>query len=332
MPLDDIADRSEQRGNVAALHPGAPARIEHRLQLLGDEGNVGAAPEHRRHHPGQPQRPGVMLHVLGVDEHLERTPLSVLLDIVDRDVDRVRAFRPFELVGRAVKLVGARLQHLLPLRPVGFANAQYRAGDRVRPIGRQAFAAEVIALDIDVGEILEADVLWAIHGLRDRAVDQRLRGGLHGQMVGGGQGLGADEQIRRRRCVAFDFPPHPNRIILDLLFTLAAVRLPDLAGVGISEHRLDPRADVARQQRRGPGRRNRGKATVAKPVLGDQGPRFLVERLEIRPLEHRFVVKRERALLGGELCRCPIGFPLDRPQPLPGQSYGLAASIGDAAE
>jgi cation transport regulator ChaC len=40
------ADRGQQRGHIAAAHPLAAARIEHRLQLLDHEGDVAAAAEH----------------------------------------------------------------------------------------------------------------------------------------------------------------------------------------------------------------------------------------------------------------------------------------------
>src|SRR3546814_2494130 len=56
--LDDTADRRQQRRHVAALHPGAAARIEHGLQLLDHEGDVAAAAEHRGDHARQRQRTG----------------------------------------------------------------------------------------------------------------------------------------------------------------------------------------------------------------------------------------------------------------------------------
>src|SRR5690606_23941010 len=49
--LDYAADGRQQRGDVAAVHPAATARIEHRLELFGDEADVAAAPKHRRDHP-----------------------------------------------------------------------------------------------------------------------------------------------------------------------------------------------------------------------------------------------------------------------------------------
>src|SRR5580658_8302623 len=42
MALDDVADRGEQRGHIAPLHPGAAARVEHRFQFLDDEAHITA--------------------------------------------------------------------------------------------------------------------------------------------------------------------------------------------------------------------------------------------------------------------------------------------------
>ncbi len=75
----------------------------------------------------------------------------------------------------------------------------------------------MIAFDVDVRERLETDVLGAVDGLGDGAVDQRLRGCLHGQMIGGRQRLGANEQFGRGRDVALGLAPDAHRIILDLL-------------------------------------------------------------------------------------------------------------------
>src|SRR6056297_1166080 len=68
MGLDHAADRREDRGDVLAAHPGAAARVEHRLEFLDHEGHVPAATKHRRDHPGKRDGPGEMLHVLGVYE------------------------------------------------------------------------------------------------------------------------------------------------------------------------------------------------------------------------------------------------------------------------
>ncbi|MCY1180260.1 hypothetical protein D9M73_206920 [compost metagenome] len=101
MAFDDVPDRRVQRRHVAALHPGAAARIEHRLEFLRDEGHIGGAPEYRRDHPREPDAPRIMLGVLRVDEDLERATDAAGFDIVDRHIDCVCALGPFELVGRA---------------------------------------------------------------------------------------------------------------------------------------------------------------------------------------------------------------------------------------
>ena len=114
MALDHLADRGQQRGHVAPAHPLAAARIEHRLQLLDHEGDIAAAPEHGADHARQRHRPGVMLHVLRVDEDLERPPAPVLLDVVDGDVEGVVEIGPAHLVGVAGQLAGTveRLGHV----------------------------------------------------------------------------------------------------------------------------------------------------------------------------------------------------------------------------
>src|SRR6056297_41972 len=104
--LEDSPDRRKDRWDVLALHPRAAARIEHRFQLLDHETHIAAAPEHRRDHPRQRHGPGEMLHVLRVDEHLEGPPVPVQHDIVHRDIDRMVAVGPFQLVGRPLKLRG----------------------------------------------------------------------------------------------------------------------------------------------------------------------------------------------------------------------------------
>ena len=104
--LDHAANRRKDRGHVLALDPGTAARVEHGLQLLDHEGHVAATPEHRRDHPGQRHGPGEMLHVLGVDEHLEGPSVAADDEVVDGDIDRVLAVGPFQLVGRALKFGG----------------------------------------------------------------------------------------------------------------------------------------------------------------------------------------------------------------------------------
>ena len=88
---------ASKRGDVAPLHPVPATRVEHALELLHHERHVAATAEHRADHPGQRHRPGIVFHVLGIDEHLERPAPAVLDDVVDGQVDRVVAVRPFQL-------------------------------------------------------------------------------------------------------------------------------------------------------------------------------------------------------------------------------------------
>ena len=84
----------------------AAARIEHRLQLLDHEGNIAGAPEHGADHAGQSHGPGIVFHVLGVDENFEGAFAAILDDVVDGHIDGVLAFRPFQLVGVAFESLG----------------------------------------------------------------------------------------------------------------------------------------------------------------------------------------------------------------------------------
>ena len=67
-------------------------------------------------------------------------------------------------------------------------------------------------------------------------------------------------------------------MILDLFLARRAIGVPDLARVGISEDRLDPRRDIPGQKRGRPGRSDRSQATVAQAMLGDQRACLVVER------------------------------------------------------
>src|SRR3954453_14521152 len=113
MLLDDIADRGQQTWDVASLHPAPAFRIEYRLEFLGDERNVPTASEYGTDHSRQGDRPGVVLEVLRVDEDLERPPPPVAHDVVDRDVECMRACWPLDLVGDALerRVAFKRLRH-----------------------------------------------------------------------------------------------------------------------------------------------------------------------------------------------------------------------------
>lgn len=104
--FEHIADRGEQRGHVTPVHPRAAPRVEHRLEFLGHEADVPVAAQDGRDHAGQPDRPGIVLHILGVDEHVEWPTPIVLDQVIDRDVDRVRAVRSFDLLGRPIQQFG----------------------------------------------------------------------------------------------------------------------------------------------------------------------------------------------------------------------------------
>jgi len=75
--------------------------IEHGLELLHHEGDVAAAAEDGRDHARQRHGPGVVLHVLRVDEDFERPPPSAFDDVVDGDVEGVLGVGPAQLVGEA---------------------------------------------------------------------------------------------------------------------------------------------------------------------------------------------------------------------------------------
>src|SRR5438477_377144 len=127
--LDHVANRGEQRGDVFAFHPCAAARVEHRLHLLDDKGDIAAAAEHGADHAGQRHGPGEMLHVLRVDEDLERAAAAILNDVVQRDVERVLAVGPAYLVGLPGQGLRPRqrLRHVNdPARLVGIGRAPRR--------------------------------------------------------------------------------------------------------------------------------------------------------------------------------------------------------------
>ena len=101
-------------GTYLPAHPRAAARVEDGLQFLDHEADIAAAPEHRRDHPGQRHGPGEMLHVLGIDEDLERAPLPADDDIVDGDVDRVVGLRAISACrsGPPARPAGPAVRHI----------------------------------------------------------------------------------------------------------------------------------------------------------------------------------------------------------------------------
>ena len=365
--LDDIANRGEQRGHVFAFHPGAAARIEYRLHLLDDKGHIAAAAEHGADHAGQRHGPGEMLHVLRVDEDLERAAAAILDDVVQGDVEGVLAVRPADLVGLAGKRLGARqrLRHVNdPARLVGIGRAPRRrrrrqwqfalarrrlaerrlgwtlrtrfqngAGDLVRPVGRAALAAERIGLGVDIFEALKRDVGRHVDRLRDRAVDIALDGRLHDDVVLGRQGLRVDEVIGQR-C---GFAPEPAEgavgVIGDLFLAATAIRHQHVAGVAEAEHRLETGGDVVGEQRNRAGRRDRGQERVADAVFGDRIADIGIEGGDGLAGEVFVAVEqREGALLGREIGRSEIGGMLDRAQPFLGLGDRRGRTIAQPAQ
>ncbi|MPL67195.1 hypothetical protein SDC9_12885 [bioreactor metagenome] len=331
------ADRRENRGDVLPRHPSAAARVEHRLQLLDDKADVTAAPEHRRDHPRQRHGPGVMLHVFRIDEHLERAPVAALHDVIHRDVDRVFARRPFQLVGRALERRGAverlgQIDHLGA--PVGVGrllrglrHTQHRAGHVVRPVGGAALAAGFEGFHVDVLELLEGNVLGAVDRLRDRGVDPFLRRRLHPHMVERGEGLGVDEIVGQCR-IALQVAPHLHGIIDDLLLGARAVLLQHLALVGIGEDRLDARADIARIKRDRPGGRDRGQQRVADTMGPDRRAHILVHLQHVAGGEVFLgVEERKGAFLLRNLDRGEIARPGDLVHPALGLRRRLVRAI-----
>ena len=125
-------------------------------------------------------------------------------------------------------------------------------------------------------------------------------------MVHRGQRLGVDEVVGQF-CVSELLAPGLHGVVDDLLLGARAILLEHLASVGIGKHRLDPRRHVARVERDGAGRRDRGQQRVADAVLGDRVAHILVHLHHVAGGEVLLgVEERERALLlresdGGEI-------------------------------
>ncbi len=109
MALQHRTDLGHDRRHVdAALLQVAAARIEHRLKLLYEEGAVATLAEHRRHDAGQRHDPLEVVHVLRIDEYLERPALlvrgaGVEHNVVHGDVKGMLEQRRLDLVGHADK-------------------------------------------------------------------------------------------------------------------------------------------------------------------------------------------------------------------------------------
>ena len=99
MGFQNAANRRQNRGDIFALDPGAAARIKHGLQLFHHERHIAPAPEHGGNHPRQRHRPCKMLHVFRIDEHFKRAPVTIHHHIIHREINRMLAIGPFQLIG-----------------------------------------------------------------------------------------------------------------------------------------------------------------------------------------------------------------------------------------
>ncbi|MNN47599.1 hypothetical protein D3C81_1620270 [compost metagenome] len=130
--LQHGADLGDDRRHVhAALLQVAAARVEHRLELLDQEGAVAALAQHRGHDAGEGDDPLEVVHVLRVDEDLEGPALlvgraGVEHHVVDGHVQRVLEQRRLDLVGRADQHLRT-LQRLVHLHH-GSRRGSFRTG------------------------------------------------------------------------------------------------------------------------------------------------------------------------------------------------------------
>ena len=172
----------------------AATRVEHRLQFFYHERDFAAAAEHGRDHARQRHRPGIVLGILGIDEHLERTGAALVVDdVVQGDVDGMVAFRPAQLVGLAIQVLGPVQRFEQPGHRPGVAQVlghdgghrffqrqfrfrravggvpvlelQHRAGDVVGPVRGATLAAQVEGLGVDVLEAVEGNACRAGDGV-----------------------------------------------------------------------------------------------------------------------------------------------------------------------
>src|ERR1039457_2245779 len=85
--LDHVTQLGDGGGHE--FSPGLPiaaARIEHRLELVDQEGGIAALAKYRRNDPRQCDDPLEMIEILRIDEHLERTALFMRSALVQHDV------------------------------------------------------------------------------------------------------------------------------------------------------------------------------------------------------------------------------------------------------
>ena len=285
-----------------------------------------------------------MLHVLGVDEHFERATMAGDHHIIDGDIKRMLGARPFHLVGMAFQRGRAfqgfgEINHLTALRlrrgfgrglVAGLADRQNRACHIIRAVGRAAFAALVPSGHIDLFEGVKGNVLGAVDGLGNAAVDPFLRRCLHPHMVQRWQGLGVDKVIGQGR-VTLQLAPQAHGVIDHLFLGARSVLLQHLAGIGIGKDWLDPRRNVPSIERNRPRRRDRGQQRVANPVGFNGCAHIGVHLHHIARGEIALGIKqREGALFFGQINRGQIRRPRNRMHPFFGLRCRLGAAIAQA--
>ncbi len=201
-----------------------------------------------------------MLHVLRVDEDLERASLAADDRVVERDVHRMRARRPFQLVGDprqrfrpTQRLLGGHAEGVRRRRVLSFWRGRWRrtlcrqdrACDGVRSICCAALAALIIGQPVHGLEFFKGDVLGHVDRLRDRAVDVFLRRRLHGDMRVGLQCLGVHEIRWELGVSAKLLTIQRHGVVNDLLAALTAIWQTHLARVAVGEDRFDSGGDIA---------------------------------------------------------------------------------------
>ncbi len=167
MLLDDVAELGDDRGHELATRlPVATARVEDGFQFLNEERHVAALTEHGRDDAGQRYDPLVVINVLRIDEHLERTALFVLGtlvedDVVDGNVHRVIRYRSFDLVCRTDQYLGA-LDLLGQAHDLATMRGRQLGGRRRSGNGGRRFGARLqnsvfgdLAIDLDGSHCLK---------------------------------------------------------------------------------------------------------------------------------------------------------------------------------
>ncbi len=188
-------------------------------------------------------------------------------------------------------------------------------------------------LEVDVLEGGEGNILRAVDGLGDGAVDVGLQRRLHQKVLAGRKVTGLDERVGQGCRGAELAAKERVRAILDLLLVGGAAFAEHAAPVEKIEHRLDAAGDVAGQQRDGPRGRDRGETAVADAVAANRLAGGRGEFCDVGAFEKALrVIEREGALLGGELGARQVGGVLDRCHPASGERGRLLGAVPDAAK